>query len=60
MTYRVLWPDLKVHRMLMWPRFYGKARERLISMLDYRSGTSEVMKDRIWTAILEDRNEKGN
>jgi hypothetical protein len=60
MTYRVLWPDVKVHRMLMWPRFYRAARERLISMLDHRSGVNEHMKARIYDAVLEDWNEKGN
>ncbi len=60
MTYHVLWPDRKVHQILLWPRFYKAARQRLTNMLDYRSGVGEVMKDRIWKAILEDRNEKGN
>jgi hypothetical protein len=60
MTYRVLWPDSRVHRQLLWPRFYKIARARLVGMLDAKSGTSEVMKERIFAAIQEDWNEKGN
>jgi hypothetical protein len=54
MTYRVLWPDSQVHRIIMWPRFYKAARTQLISMLDAKSGTSELMKERIHLAIVED------
>jgi hypothetical protein len=60
MTYRFLWPDVQVHRIIMWPRFYKKARERLISMLHHESGVTEHMKARIFDAVLEDWNQKGN
>lgn len=60
MTYRVLWPDSRVHRTLLWPRFYKIARQRMISMLHHDSGVNEHLKARIFDAVQEDWNEKGN
>jgi len=57
--FRAMWPDQRIYVSICWPHFYKIARKQMISMLDVHSGTSEVMKARIFDAIIEDR-EKGN
>jgi len=58
--FRRMWPDQQVYVTLCWPFFYKMARTQMIGMLDASSGVSEHMKARIWEAIQEDWNEKGN
>lgn len=58
-AYRMMWPDVQIHRQLCWPRFYSLARKAMAEMLG-RPDVPEVMKARIYDAIMEDRNEKGN
>src|SRR5215475_15214693 len=57
--FRKMWPDRQVYVTICWPHFYKPARQQMISMLG-RNDVSEVMKVRIYEAIMEDRNEKGN
>lgn len=59
-AFRETWPDQRVYVIMCWPHFYKQARTQLISMLDQNSGVSEIMKERIWAAVQEDFNEKGN
>ena len=58
-TYRMMWPDVRIHQQPCWPRFYTVARNSMAEMLG-RHDISGVMKTRIYDAIMEDRNEKGN
>jgi hypothetical protein len=59
-AFRQMWPDQRVYVTLCWPYFYKNARQQMIAMLDPHSGVSEIMKSRIYEAIMEDANQKGN
>lgn len=58
--FRRTWPDQRIYVQICWPHFYKPARQQMIAMLDAHSGVSDAMKERIWGAIQEDWNEKGN
>ncbi len=57
--FRRMWPDRQVYVTICWPHFYKPARQQMVGMLG-RSDISELMKSRIYDAIMEDANEKGN
>lgn len=59
-AFRRMWPDQQVYVRINWKHFYKTARTQMIGMLDANSGVSDVMKKRIWAAVQEDFNEKGN
>jgi hypothetical protein len=58
--FRRMWPDQRVYVIICWPHFYRRAREQMISMLHHESGVNDHLKARIFDAVLEDWNEKGN
>jgi hypothetical protein len=57
--FRGMWPDQQVYVTICWPHFYKEARRQMVMMLG-RTDVSETMKARIYDAIMEDANEKGN
>lgn len=59
-AFRRMWPDQRIYVTICWPHFYKEARRLMIGMLDANSGVSDIMKERIWAAVQEDWNEKGN
>lgn len=58
--FRRMWPDQRVYVTICWPHFYKMARSQMVGMLDANSGVSDHMKWRIYEAVMEDANEKGN
>lgn len=58
--FRAMWPDRKIYVTLCWPFFYKTARQQMVSMLHSTSGVSDIMKERIHAAVMEDMQEKGN